>query len=208
MPVSRFVPEYPNYKASSDGKVYVKQMRKDPEDPSRKKLIWKELAQRPNRKGYLIVDVYFKVDGVTVKKSRPVHYMVLTAFKGPRPSRDHEARHYNGKNQDNRAKNLLWGTRQENMDDQRRLGTLVRGEKSLKAKLKEWQVKEIKRRLYKRDALTSNDMYEAIAKEYGVSIHAIHGISSGKTWAHVTFIKPYTTEEHITIRRHKKWQRT
>lgn len=47
-----------------------------------------------------------------------VHRLVCTAFHGDPPSPDHtDVRHLNGKKDDNRASNLAWGTRSENMRD-------------------------------------------------------------------------------------------
>lgn len=49
-----------------------------------------------------------------------VHELVLFAFRGPRPTADHEACHGNGIRHDNRLSNLRWGTYADNADDRRR----------------------------------------------------------------------------------------
>jgi len=45
-----------------------------------------------------------------------VHSLVLSAFRGPRPE-GLEARHLNGDSMDNRSTNLVYGTREENVED-------------------------------------------------------------------------------------------
>lgn len=58
-------------------------------------------------------------DGV---KTITVHNLVLEAFAGPRPV-GLEALHRNGNDRDNRAANLVWGTRAQNIADQVEHGT-------------------------------------------------------------------------------------
>ena len=48
-----------------------------------------------------------------------VHTLVLTAFTGPRPFPDAQARHLNGDEKDNRVENLCWSTRAENTRDRK-----------------------------------------------------------------------------------------
>lgn len=50
--------------------------------------------------------------------SRMVHRLVLEAFVGPRPAK-HEARHKNGRPDDNRLINLEWATRGRNIQDKK-----------------------------------------------------------------------------------------
>lgn len=57
-----------------------------------------------------------------VGRSESVHILVCAAFHGPRPEGQH-VRHLNGKPRDNRAVNLAWGSRSENMLDRRAHGT-------------------------------------------------------------------------------------
>lgn len=56
-------------------------------------------------------------DGKTIS-GRDVQVLVLETYVGPRPSCNHEARHVNGIPDDNRLKNLAWGTkREQRLDD-------------------------------------------------------------------------------------------
>lgn len=63
--------------------------------------------------------VYLCRDGE--KTVRKVHQLVLEAFVGPRP-KGYEACHKNDVSTDNRLENLYWGTREQNVSDQKRNG--------------------------------------------------------------------------------------
>lgn len=76
------------------------------------------LVPRPTRGGYLAVCL--SRDGVVHQVK--VHRLVLKAFSGPPPDAASETRHRNGNRTDNRAINLLWGSKQENMADAARHG--------------------------------------------------------------------------------------
>lgn len=69
-------------------------------------------------RGYL--DVNLCKDGI--KKKHRVHRLVLEAFVGAAPE-GADGCHNNGIKADNRATNLRWGTRQENMLDKRDHGS-------------------------------------------------------------------------------------
>lgn len=58
-----------------------------------------------------------------------VHRLVLEAFAGQKPD-GLEARHLNGDRQDNRSKNLVWGTRSDNNIDRVRHGTHTQAAKT------------------------------------------------------------------------------
>lgn len=53
-----------------------------------------------------------------------IHFLVLTAFVGPRPDK-YECLHWDGNPENNRLENLRWGTRSENRMDSIRHGTHV-----------------------------------------------------------------------------------
>ena len=63
--------------------------------------------------------VTLSIPGRPTKRIR-VHLLVLEAFRGPRPYRC-EALHGNDIAYDNRAVNLRWGSRRENLADRRRI---------------------------------------------------------------------------------------
>jgi hypothetical protein len=70
-----------------------------------------ELRPFPGKDGYLVVSL----PGGKV----PVHVLVLGTFRGPCPE-GRERLHGNGNHQDNRLRNLRYGTHEENERDKRR----------------------------------------------------------------------------------------
>lgn len=106
-----------------------------------------------------------------------VHRAVLMAFDGvPEPPK--EARHLDGNTDNNHYLNLAWGTRQDNVDDMRRHGTIARGERSASAKLTAAQVLQIRREYGAKQAAR-------LAAKYGVSKSQVYRIANGKRWAHL-----------------------
>lgn len=57
------------------------------------------------------------------KLRRQIHRLVIAAFVGPAPSDAHEVCHIDGNPGNNRAENLRWGTRSDNLRDAVRHGT-------------------------------------------------------------------------------------
>jgi hypothetical protein len=58
-----------------------------------------------------------------LRHTHRVHVLVATAFLGRCPVEGYEVRHLNGRKADNRAENLRWGSRSENIHDTVRHGT-------------------------------------------------------------------------------------
>lgn len=99
--------DFPLYKISREGIVFGqngKPLKARPNIPSRK-----------GNLSYLMVALY-DGRGMSGRKDRYIHRLVLEAFVGPCPE-GMEARHINGDHQDNRLENLCWGTKEENMKD-------------------------------------------------------------------------------------------
>jgi hypothetical protein len=112
------------------------------------------------------------------RRQRPVHTLVLEAFRGPRPS-GFDARHLNGVPNDNRLINLAWGSRKENCDDKRRHGTIPIGSRHPHAKLHETAVPLI------RAAVADGKTIREIAFLFGVTHQTINDVMQGRTWRHV-----------------------
>jgi len=89
----------------------------------------REVSQSVNGRGYM--EVRMMVDGE--RKHFKVHTLIAKAFCGERPSPAHEVCHINGDRTDNRACNLRWGTRKENMLDRDLHGRTSKGEKHSQA---------------------------------------------------------------------------
>jgi hypothetical protein len=136
----------------------------------------RQLKAIPNSHGYLRVRV---VKPYGVRTSVFVHKLVAEHFVGPRPSPAHEVRHLNGDQVDNRAKNLAWGTQQDNADDRERHGRTARGEHNGFAKLTTKQVRVI------RYASAMGSSQRDIARRVGVSQRTVGRVLHKETWASV-----------------------
>lgn len=137
-------------------------------------------------------DVCLMKDGVRYR--RLVHRLVCEAFHGPPPTPGHQAAHGDGTRRNNRADNLRWATRSENMEDSRLHGSMAlgakhgrtvcpertpRGERHGHAKLTDADVLAI------RAAEARPGSGRALAEAYGVCPASICQIRSRKTWKHV-----------------------
>lgn len=103
--------KFPGYSVDAEGNIWSTIPWRG--KPKRK------LAPFPNSHGYPSVKV--KTDQ-GVKKAL-IHVLVCTAFHGPKPSPEFEVRHLDGNRANNRAENLVWGTRSENALDRKFHGT-------------------------------------------------------------------------------------
>lgn len=133
------------------------------------------MTPTPRASGYL---------GVTLRNhpapvvTRTVHTLVLNAFRGPKPTPEHQSAHDDGVGTNNRLTNLFWKTPAENSADRERHGTWVRGERQHLSKLTAAQVLEIRRR-------APNERYVDLAAEFGVVKQNISQIVNRRTWKHV-----------------------
>ena len=155
-----------DYLISSDGRV--KSTKRGKEKP---------IKSAPNKDGYLHF-CYCK-DGKT--KTLYVHRCVAKIFLGDRSAEGLHALHEDGNQLNNKKENLYWGTREQNMKDKIRHGTVFRpqGEKNGNAKLKDADI-------YKIRELGSTGMtQQKIAAFFGVNQPYISEILSGKRWAHL-----------------------
>lgn len=128
-------------------------------------------------KGRKYLTVCIKRGGKRFKTA--VHPLILEAFAGPAPP-GMECRHKDDNPLNNRADNLVWGTRFENMDDRRRNGIMVRGEKQWMAKMTEPEIREIRSR-YSAGGVT----LQQLADQFGITYQTVHNIVIRKTWKHV-----------------------
>lgn len=118
------------------------------------------------------------------KKKVGVHVLVAEAFCGPKPSPVHEVAHWDGVATNNRVENIRWATHGENVEDQRRHGTLhtpvYHGASHPRAKLTDQVVLYI-RYVYsgRRGQLTE------LALIYGVTRKTIKRAATGQGWTYV-----------------------
>jgi hypothetical protein len=107
-----------------------------------------------------------------------VHRLLAKEFI-PNPQNRPYVCHKNGVRNDNRLDNLYWGTPQENVNDKKRHGTQLFGEKIYKAILNDAKVKFIKI-LY-----SFGFHYKFIANCMKVRPNTIQNIIHGRAWKHI-----------------------
>lgn len=125
---------------------------------------------------------YYRVllcNGRRAQKRIKVSVLVCETFHGPKPSPLHECAHNDGDRTNDKAENLRWATRKENHADKKRHGTAQWGERCSKAKLTASIVVEIRRRL------TFGELAVDIAREYGVCATSIYRIRDRQSWRHI-----------------------
>lgn len=154
------IPGFDGYFANKDGFVY-----------SFKSGSCKKLAVY-HKKSHPYLMVSLQRDGRSV--SQKVHTLVLQAFSGPKPI-GYEARHLDGDCLNNKPNNLKWGSRQQNVNDKKRHGTIIVGELNGRSKLTSEQVAEIR-------SLAGSLSTYALAKKYGVGQTTISAIHTGRSW--------------------------
>ena len=120
-----------------------------------------KLCLRPD--GYM--QAIFCVNGVTTHHL--VHKLVLSAFRGPRPT-GHQSAHYDGVRRNNALENLRYATNAQNTADKIRHGTL-----NPNAKLTRNDVLAIRK---------DKRVARVIAMDYGVSKSAIWHVKDGRSW--------------------------
>jgi len=109
----RPIPGFDGYAASSEGDIWKAQTRN--REPTGK---WLKLATHRNER-YLCVSMNKNGDR-SQRAAQPVHRMVAAAFHGARPD-GLEIRHWDDDPDNNTPGNLLYGTREDQLADRRRL---------------------------------------------------------------------------------------
>jgi len=135
-------------------------------------------------KTYLTKKGYLKARVATGKKEQLssffVHRAVAEAFI-PNPENKPQVNHINGIKTDNRVENLEWVTSKENIvHGHKNLLYNFMGENNNQSKLKETDVKEIKKLLQNPKIKGVN-----IAAKYNVSKYLISSIKTEKAWKHI-----------------------
>lgn len=122
---------------------------------------------------YAMISLYLY--GRETKKNLAVHRLVAKAFLGEKPFNSADIRHLNGKRADCRAQNLAYGTRSDNMQDDKRRGVTFRRN----AKLVEQDIPHVR-------AMLNTKMTQVeIGACFGVSRSAISHIKRGNTWQNI-----------------------
>ncbi len=106
-----------------------------------------------------------------------VHILVLETFVGPRPTPGHECNHKNGIKRDNRASNLEWATRSENI--RHAFASGLNRPSYGNRRLTPEQVVQIRSRH------AAGETTVALAKSFGVHNSNVGLIVRRRTWQHV-----------------------
>lgn len=133
----------------------------------------KPLKLRTDRKGYKRVYLCH----LGKMKQFKIHFLVLSAFVGPRPE-GMEARHFPDKSKsNNNVSNLRWGTRSDNQRDKEVQGGVARltGERNGQAKLTRSDVAVIRSL---KDTVTKREL----AGRFGVCLATIFRAIHGHSW--------------------------
>lgn len=128
-----------------------------------------------------------------VIKDYHVARLVMLAFVGPRPT-GAWINHKDGDKLNNCVDNLEYDTPQENHTHAVGLRLHAWGRRHGMVKLTEDQVREIR---------ASSATERELAKQYGVSDSAIHGVRAGKTWKHLAGISSAPNDDSQHLAKHE-----
>lgn len=168
--VWRAIPSMPGHSASSLGRIksHAKKVRFVCKAGVERRRLKKEKILSPGKHNgnYLLLR--------RSRGARTVHSLVAEAFYGPRPA-GLVVCHNNGKRKDNRAQNLRYATRKENLKDMVKHGTVYAG--ATQAKLSKRQVKQIR-------ALKALS-HQKLAVRFGVTDETIRRIQKFELWKYI-----------------------
>ena len=162
----RAIPGFPEYEASSLGRI--RSVCRTINYSNGRVVHAKQRILKPTKSsGYYSVNLSRN----NKQKSTKVHVLVAAAFLGENPG-GLDVRHKNGCRTDNRAENLEYGTRSENVLD----GYKITGKTMVCQKLSPQKAEEIRSR-------NQNGVSQRrLAKEYGVSKSTISAILNRKIY--------------------------
>jgi hypothetical protein len=173
----RPIPRAPGYEISNFGNVRSVDrsiVRTNGHGPYVQRSKGKPLKASESCYGYLVISCN--------RRQRPVHILVLEAFKGPKPSSRHQTRHLDGNKMNNHWRNLEWGTPKENSEDRVLHGTQshLRGEELSSAKISEEQVRQLRLVYRKRGR-----RHVPLGESFGLNRKEIWNICNRRRWSHV-----------------------
>lgn len=113
-----------------------------------------------------------------VQQTKKVHRLICETFHGA-PPLNADAAHADGNRQNNRASNLRWATRAENMQDAVRSGTSSRGQRHGNAILTNEKVRSMRARW------ESGTSIHQVSREFGVSFACAYKAVKRISWVEV-----------------------
>jgi hypothetical protein len=127
-------------------------------------------------------DGYYKGAVCVDKKMRTycIHRLVAEAFCF-KSYETQEVNHINGVKTDNRAENLEWCNRSENILHALRLGLLIprKGSQKTESKMDEATAKKLK------EMIANGIKRSLVCEQLGITVHMYKDVQRGKTWMHV-----------------------
>lgn len=118
------------------------------------------------------------------KDTFTVHRLVAITWV-PNPNNLPQVNHIDGNRYNNHYKNLEWCTSRENMDHAYR-NRLLGGSKIYGSKiLSEEEVSAIKNYPIPKTNTNKQNIRQMLCEKYGVSLHVVKDIRSGRSWSHV-----------------------
>lgn len=171
----KVVPGFTAYAVGQDGTVLSKMKRG----------IWKKMKVglgRPDKRGIRRPTINLVSDiGKRRRKGWCIAALVLTVWKGPRPSPGHDACHFPDKDiRNNHISNLMWATRKENLSHRQIQRDSAMGETHYLAKLTEQKVLKA-RKLHAEEGKGITEL----ARRFGVSVATMSEVLKRKTWKHI-----------------------
>lgn len=161
------------YEVNEHGEVYSKNRTCITRRGSRYTIKGRILKPNKIKNGYLVV--YLSKNNTNYPCY--IHRLVAEAFI-PNPNRLPAINHIDGNKENCSVDNLEWVTYSENNQHAYDTGLKPKGEGQYKAKLKEKDVREIRKR-------GKTGIYESIANRYGVSKATVRDILLNRTWKNI-----------------------
>ncbi len=176
----RDISGFPGYRVGNDGTVWSCRPKNGHGPLWGSWRLMKPVVSRNlnNPKGRFYKTVQLCRDGLRPKR-KPVHLLVLTAFRGPCPN-GMQGCHEDGDRFNNVLSNLRWDTVLKNHADKRIHGTMAQGERTGTSKLKAEQVSEI-RAMY----ATGQFKQVELARRFDTSHRNISIIVRRMAWKHI-----------------------
>lgn len=113
-----------------------------------------------------------------VSKNLAAAHFICGAFHGPRP-KGKECAHLDGSKDNDTPENLKWVAHSENMAHMVKHGASMFGERNNSAKLKEGNIREIRRRF------AAGETCSSISKDFPVTNAIIERVTKRRAWRHV-----------------------
>lgn len=166
------IPDFPGYEVSNQGRVRSvdRYLECTNRFGNRERRFYRgRILLSRLKEGYPSVTL----GGIHDERGYNIHVLLMRAFVGPYPSKDHEIAHDDGNRCNNFLSNLRYKTYQEQYQDRVRHGRAQRGEGHYNSKLTEQDVREIRK---------SKDTHRTLANRYGVTRGAIIQVKNGYSW--------------------------